>query len=62
MSLLIFNNMQAGELGNIRTTSTCVLVASAGKNLTEERMKLCKELWANDIAVSESINYKDSKC
>jgi len=36
----------------IRTTETEVYVASAQKNFTEERMKLCKELWDENIKVS----------
>ena len=35
----------------IRTTGTQVYVASAQKNLVEERLKLCKELWDADIKV-----------
>ena len=34
-----------------RTTETQVYVASAHKNLVEERMKLCAELWGADIKV-----------
>jgi len=34
-----------------RTTETEVFVASAQKNLIEERMKICAQLWDNDIKV-----------
>ncbi|KAL3880996.1 hypothetical protein ACJMK2_033197 [Sinanodonta woodiana] len=42
----------------IRTTETEVFVVSAQKNLLEERMKLCKELWDADIKAEQS--YKKS--
>ena len=35
-----------------RTTETDVYVASAQKNLVEERLKICTELWDADIKVS----------
>ena len=35
-----------------RTTSTEVFVASAQKNLIEERMKICAQLWDSDIKVN----------
>ena len=35
----------------VRTTEVEVYVASAQKNLLEERMKLCRELWDNNIKV-----------
>ena len=35
-----------------RTTSTEVFVASAQKNLIEERMKICAHLWDSDIKVN----------
>ncbi len=34
-----------------RTAETEVFVASAQKNLIEERMKICAQLWDNDIKV-----------
>ena len=34
-----------------RTTQTDVYVISAQKNLSEERMKICTELWNGDIRV-----------
>ena len=37
-----------------RTTETEVYVASAQKNLTEERLKVCKELWDQDIKVNRA--------
>ena len=36
-----------------RTTETEVYVVSAQKNLVEERMKLCRELWDADIKVQK---------
>ena len=35
----------------MRTTETEVFVATAQKNLLEERLKLCSELWSADIKV-----------
>ena len=35
----------------IRTTETEVYVATAQKNLVEERLKICQELWDNNIKV-----------
>ena len=37
-----------------RTTETEVYVVSAQKNLVEERMKLCRELWDADIKTEQS--------
>ncbi|XP_052674779.1 histidine--tRNA ligase, cytoplasmic-like isoform X1 [Crassostrea angulata] len=37
-----------------RTTETEVYVVSAQKNLVEERMKICKELWDADIKTEQS--------
>lgn len=34
-----------------RTTETEVYVVSAQKNLVEERMRICKELWDADVKV-----------
>ena len=36
----------------VRTIDTQVYVAAAQKNLIEERMKICAELWDNNIKVS----------
>jgi len=38
----------------IRTVETEVFVASAQKNLMEERMKLCTELWDGGIKAEQS--------
>ena len=38
--------------GKTRTTETEVFVASAQKNMVEERMKICKALWDANIKVS----------
>lgn len=45
----------------VRTTEIEVYVASAQKNLFEERMKLCNELWKNGFKVSTYI-YETIKC
>ena len=37
----------------VRTTEVEVFVASAQKNLLEERMKVCRELWDSNIKVSK---------
>lgn len=42
----------AAENHKIRTTQVHVFVASAQKNLLEERMKLCRDLWDAGINVS----------
>ena len=39
----------------VRTTEVEVYVASAQKNLAEERMRLCKELWDSDIKVMQEL-------
>lgn len=46
----VFAVLEAKQL-KIRTTEVQVYVASAQKNLVEERMKLCKELWDAHIKV-----------
>lgn len=38
-----------------KTVETEVYVASAQKNLVEERMKLCEFLWRNELKVSSSV-------
>ena len=48
----LFSIMEAkAKTGKIRTTGTEVYVASAQKNLLEERMKLCNMLWDADVKV-----------
>lgn len=42
-------------LDKVRTTETEVYVVSAQKNLCEERLKLCQELWAAGIKVCSSF-------
>lgn len=49
---------QAAEKRKIRTTDVEVYVASAQKNLFEERMKLCRELWDEGFKVSCSLVFK----
>ena len=39
----------------MRTTETEVMVVSAHKKLSEERMKLCGELWKADIKVVATL-------
>jgi histidyl-tRNA synthetase len=36
---------KASQTGGLKTTPVQVLVASAGKGLTLERMKIARELW-----------------
>ena len=45
----------AKSTGKMRTTETEVFVASAQKNLIEERMKVLAHLWDNNIKV-ETLN------
>nr|CAI5857804.1 unnamed protein product [Callosobruchus analis] len=52
----LFAVMEARQAaGKIRTTETEVYVATAQKNLHEERMRLCAELWAAGFKVSRSL-------
>lgn len=48
----VLEDKMSREKQKIRTTEVQVYVASAQKNLTEERMKLCKTLWDAGINVS----------
>ncbi|XP_068085983.1 histidine--tRNA ligase isoform X2 [Anabrus simplex] len=53
----VFSVLEAKMASNntkIRTTEVELYVASAQKNLLEERMKLCKELWDANIKVEHS--------
>ncbi|XP_067139245.1 histidine--tRNA ligase, cytoplasmic-like [Centruroides vittatus] len=59
----LFSIMDATEQYNnqhIRKAYTCadVYVASAQKNMLQERMKICKELWDNNIKTEQS--YKEN--
>lgn len=50
----IFSIMEAKAITSekkIRTTEVQAFVASAQKNLVEERMKLCQELWDANLKV-----------
>jgi histidyl-tRNA synthetase len=47
----VLEAQMASEQQKIRTTEVEIYVASAQKNLVEERMKLCKELWDVGIKV-----------
>ena len=51
---------KAGALGNVRTVSTSVFVASAQKDLIEDRMKLCTMFWDAGIP-TEMMYRKDPK-
>lgn len=44
----------AKEKQKVKTVDTQVYVASAQKNLLEERMKICCELWTNEISTEQS--------
>uniref|UniRef100_A0A0N5AEM4 histidine--tRNA ligase n=1 Tax=Syphacia muris TaxID=451379 RepID=A0A0N5AEM4_9BILA len=44
------------EESQIRTTSTCVLVGSAQKNLLDKRLEICRELW--DAGIKAEVSYK----
>lgn len=50
--ILVFYGSFQMSAEKIRTTETQVLVASAQKNLLEERLKLTAELWNAGIKVS----------
>lgn len=47
----VLEGKQAAASKKIRTTEVEVYVASAQKNLFEERMKLCRELWDEGFKV-----------
>ena len=50
----LFSIMEAkSKSSGVRTTQTEVYVASAQKNLLEERMKLCRLLWDADIKAEQ---------
>ena len=54
----LFSIMEAKVVSQkVRTTETQVYVASAQKNLLEERIKICRELWEADIKVNETVNF-----
>ncbi|XP_021931668.1 histidine--tRNA ligase, cytoplasmic isoform X2 [Zootermopsis nevadensis] len=53
----VFSVLEARLASNktkVRTTEVEVFVASAQKNLLEDRMKLCKELWDSNIKAEHS--------
>ncbi|XP_033112058.1 histidine--tRNA ligase, cytoplasmic-like isoform X2 [Anneissia japonica] len=51
----VFSIMEAKAADNkVRTTEIQILVASAQKNLLEERMKLCYELWEGNVKAEMS--------
>lgn len=49
---------EASKYAEVRTIETEVYVASAQKNLTVERMKICEKLWTSNIKAEHS--YKNS--
>jgi len=56
----IFSIMEAKAKGNVRTTETQIMVASAQKNLLEERLRLTAELWNAGIK-AETMYKKNPK-
>ncbi|ELT88203.1 hypothetical protein CAPTEDRAFT_183902 [Capitella teleta] len=55
----VFSIMEAQvNMKATRTTDTQVYVASAQKNLVEERLKLCNELWNADLKTEQSYKEK----
>ena len=50
----LFALMESNSKGKGRTVETEVFVASAQKNLLDERMKLCCELWDGGIKAEQS--------
>lgn len=57
----VFSLMEAkvqAQEKKVRTTETQVFVASAQKNLVEERLKLCRELW--DAKLRTEHSYKNN--
>lgn len=61
----VFSLMEAkvlAEQGKVRTTDTQVYVASAQKNLVEDRMRICKELWDSDLRVCLQIKNCQLRC
>ncbi len=56
----IFAIMEKQALDNVKVCPTQVLVASAGGNLTTDRMKICQELWAAGIG-AEFLYKKNPK-
>lgn len=50
---------QLATKGKVRTTETEVYVATAQKNLHEERLKICRELWDADIKVRKEQTFQE---
>ena len=49
----LFSIMEAKRVKeNVKTTTTDIFVATAQKNIHEERLKLCRELWDQNIKVN----------
>jgi histidyl-tRNA synthetase len=48
---MVLESYNSGSKTKVRTTEVEVFVASAQKNLVEDRMRLCKELWNANIEV-----------
>lgn len=54
----VFSVLEARVISSkskVRTTEVEVYVASAQKNLLEDRMRLCKELWDASIKVKQAL-------
>ncbi len=62
----IFSILEARAKGvggnSVRTIETQVLVASAQKNLIEERMRVCKLLWDAGVKVRKCIIPSRKRC
>ena len=52
------HTVYAGDMGQVRTINTEVMVASAQTNLCQERIRICSLLWDAGIKV-RSCYYKD---
>ena len=52
------HTVYAGDMGQVRTINTEVMVASAQKNLCQERIRICSLLWDAGIKVRPCY-YKD---
>jgi histidyl-tRNA synthetase len=60
----VFSVLEARLASNktkVRTTEVEVFVASAQKNLLEDRMKLCRELWDANIKVIQAPKHWSNK-
>lgn len=59
----IFSILEVRARGKgVRTIQTQVLVASGQKNLLEERMRICTQLWDADIKVQVQVSILGLNC